>query len=543
MASSQPCVRGSHKFRKLWWKSRRSLNTCCSKKIVLLLAWTAFFTFSRCTMIKVIDDNMPSVFTMVSMLVSKLLAPLIGWLADVKLGRYETIKFASLFSFIANVLIFFAFINESEGAFKIIASIALAIASVCFTCVSVAMLPFLTDQLIGATSDELSAVVYWYFWSLEVGVCLSDTMFVFGYYPDNAVINNIYMVCIIAVPLALIIMSDCLCLKWIDRTHKVTNPIKLIIQVLNYTKKHRYPERRSAFTYIDEEQPSRIDFGKEKFGGPFTEEEVEDVKTVLRLLPLVACICLSGSGLSLTPIDLLPENSITNVWLTYGINTSWLFTIPFIPFYQFIIRPLIHNHKISMLKCIGICLFLRLLAELLMEAICIKSVFDWNDVQRYISCTRILNSTKIAGDNIALYWKIPPFILFEVGKTMTQLLLLEWIIAQSPDKMKGFVIGTKILISAFVPSALLSVIMNLTYTICYDMVTIVTLSVLFVIFLILSKRYTLRERNREINIQAIAEEHYERYMDQEDEYERVHGNDDYDSSSSDPDTPNSNDSD
>ena len=58
-----------------------------------------------------------------------------------------------------------------------------------------------------------------------------------------------------------------------------------------------------------------------------------------------------------------------------------------------------------------------------MEVICIKSVFDWNDVQRYISCTRILNSTKIAGDNIALYWKIPPFILFEVGKTMSQVLL------------------------------------------------------------------------------------------------------------------------
>ena len=229
---------------------------------------------------------------------------------------------------------------------------------------------------------------------------------------------------------------------------------------------------------------------------------------MLRLLPLVACISLCGNALSLAPLDLLPKNSITNFWLTYGINTSWLFTILFIPFYQFIIRPLIHSHKISMLKCIGIGLFLRLLAELLMEAICIKSVFDWNDVQRYISCTRTLNSTKIACDNIALYWKIPPFILFEVGKTMSQVLLLEWIIAQSPDKMKGFVIGTKILISAFVPSFFLSVIIHFTYTLCYDMLTIATLSVLFVIFLILSKRYTLRERNREINIQAIAEEHY-----------------------------------
>ena len=52
------------------------------------------------------------------------------------------------------------------------------------------------------------------------------------------------------------------------------------------------------------------------------------------------------------------------------------------------------------------------------------------------------------------------------------------------------------------------------------MKTITTLAVLFVVFLILSKWYTLHKRNREINIQAIVEEHYERNMDQEEEYER-----------------------
>ena len=63
--------------------------------------------------------------------------------------------------------------------------------------------------------------------------------------------------------------------------------IKLIYEVLNYAQKNKYPRLRSAFTYIDEEQPSRLDFGKHKFGGPFTEEEVEDVKTVFRLMPLL----------------------------------------------------------------------------------------------------------------------------------------------------------------------------------------------------------------------------------------------------------------
>ena len=77
-----------------------------------------------------------------------------------------------------------------------------------------------------------------------------------------------------------------------------------------------------------------------------------------------------------------------------------------------------------------------------------------------------------------------------------------------------------LLFMAFVPSFLLSVTTKLGLTLCYDVTMIVTLAVLFVVFLILSKRYTLRERNREINIQAIVEEHYERYMDQEEEYMR-----------------------
>ena len=45
-----------------------------------------------------------------------------------------------------------------------------------------------------------------------------------------------------------------------------------------------------------------MDYGKNKFGGPFTEEEVEDVKTVLRLIPLVICLIFSKTVLSNFPI-------------------------------------------------------------------------------------------------------------------------------------------------------------------------------------------------------------------------------------------------
>ena len=65
------------------------------------------------------------------------------------------------------------------------------------------------------------------------------------------------------------------------------NSLKIIFQVLKYSYHHKYPERRSAFTYWENDIPSRIDLGKEKYGGPFTYEQVEDVKTFFRLLLLI----------------------------------------------------------------------------------------------------------------------------------------------------------------------------------------------------------------------------------------------------------------
>ena len=85
--------------------------------------------------------------------------------------------------------------------------------------------------------------------------------------------------------------------------------------------------------------------------------------------------------------------------------------------------------------------------------------------------------------------------------------------------MKGFVFGITITTRGLVFFIFFKFIYNQP-TLCCLLFVSLALVVLFSVFLILSKRYTLRERNREINIQAIVEEHYERYMDQEEEYMR-----------------------
>ena len=56
------------------------------------------------------------------------------------------------------------------------------------------------------------------------------------------------------------------------------NPLRLVFNVLRYSRYHTCPENRSAFTYWEEDIPPRTDLVKYKYGGPFTTEEVEDTK-------------------------------------------------------------------------------------------------------------------------------------------------------------------------------------------------------------------------------------------------------------------------
>ena len=74
----------------------------------------------------------------------------------------------------------------------------------------------------------------------------------------------------------------------------IARTLRNVYSILSYARKNKYLQKRSALTYLDEEHPSRLHYGKDKFGGPFTEEEVEDIKTVLRILPLFVCMVPHG---------------------------------------------------------------------------------------------------------------------------------------------------------------------------------------------------------------------------------------------------------
>ena len=90
--------------------------------------------------------------------------------------------------------------------------------------------------------------------------------------------------------LSILLLISCWKRRWFHSEPGHHNPYKTVYDVIKFSKSHKHPLHRSAFTYCDNYIPSRLDFAKERFGGPFTTEQVEDVKTFLRILLVLLAV-------------------------------------------------------------------------------------------------------------------------------------------------------------------------------------------------------------------------------------------------------------
>ena len=84
--------------------------------------------------------------------------------------------------------------------------------------------------------------------------------------------------------MAALLLISCVKHKWFHIEPGYQNPHKIVHGILKFAKSHKHPLQRSAFTFSENYIPSRLDFAKDRFGGPFTTEQVENVKIFLRIL-------------------------------------------------------------------------------------------------------------------------------------------------------------------------------------------------------------------------------------------------------------------
>jgi len=289
---------------------------------------------------------------------------LAGWLADVYFGRYKVMYVCIWLMWVSSVVRVVALIVQSVYPNPVLDYIVL-LPSLFITVGTAAyvsnVLPFGTDQILDGSSDKVRSFVVWYVWTYFAGIWIANLLLA----SISSCLNlGTPTTALFAVALlSLVLCLDFCCQKWFVIEPESRNALKTVLSVLKYAAAHKHPVQRSAFTYCERDIPTRLDLGKSKYGGPFTTEQVEDVKTFLRILLVAACAVTNETCLLLvsrillslrqhfyTP-DYLSECSQVVTAAVY----SWAAVASLcIPTYEFLIYPLTRKWMPSMLKRIGI---------------------------------------------------------------------------------------------------------------------------------------------------------------------------------------------
>ncbi len=235
--------------------------------------------------------------------------PLAGYLADVRYGRYKVVRcglltmWLALFTFIVVGLALFAVcsiplhfvasvpwpplgngilvvLGVSCGLLVLFIYIAL---SVGFAAFSANVIQFGIDQLRDSPTRDSFLFIHWFVLTMYIGVSVGKLMWV--------VLSNILSIIsfgvvgiafffLIAVPVSLCFAKQSL---FIHDTG-LGNPYKEVARIVGFARKHSIPIQRSAFTFWEDDIPTGLNLGKNKYGGLFTTEQVENVKVFFGIL-------------------------------------------------------------------------------------------------------------------------------------------------------------------------------------------------------------------------------------------------------------------
>ena len=286
----------------------------------------------------------------------------------------------------------------------------------------------------------------------------------------------------------------------------------------------------------------------DKYGGPFTYEQVEDVKTFFRLLLLIFSLFgfhLLGDGQSFSHYVLntfgCPSTLPSLLLILNPQHIQFLVVLVGVPLFQCLRRYFIVRFS-SMLTRLGIGLFASLLTQVVLvwygflislhktdfqcpqtfslyhpDASVFQKCFLSNvHVINNGTCNHFCSDPPISNNIWVIYLSIAYLVLYGISYLLIFMTILEFICAQSPNALKGLLIGIwysttslKYIINTLDVYPPLQHDRNWNY---YNGVKGVLIVISICLFSRVCKNYRYRERNEIVNEQTIIEEQYEREL-------------------------------
>ena len=447
--SGKHCCKPAYRVR--WLKNRGAILII----IWNLLVWSVFHLFSEGHWLK------PSFnVNLVGLLMwcMALLFPIGGWLADTRVGRYKVIHYSMWIMWtgmILATLVELLLTSVGNNSPKYI-KVGIYIGLCCFTGVGLGgflsnIIHLGVDQLTDASASEITSFISWYTLTLYasgtilhfITDCIADT--------GTFYIKTFFVAMCLTVAL---------CLDYLFHHILVKEPavhgksLRVILGVIRYTIKHRHL-RYSLSATSNNTIPSRFEVAKHIHGGPFTAQQVDNVRKFLWILIIIATyILVLGSFETLQYV----RDKIEHRW-TYGLNVADMrlcykkltlryndhfIVLAIVILYEFAIHPLFYR-CLPRVRITTRCLLamvtylLWILSLLVLDVAIYHQHTSNNDTLKSLHKNCIL----LDNHNITISYKLLliPSFLDALSHFLLVSSTLEYIWAQTPSTMKGLMVG------------------------------------------------------------------------------------------------------
>ena len=486
------------------------------------------------------NENVVFTVQLVVQFVSHLFIPLAGWLSDVKIGRRTAIMISLWTGWTGTLLQTLSECFQSHSCSTIeligkygLSSLALVFLIPSFTIYYATALAYGMDLLINCSTAKHRSFIYWYAWMFFLsGNSFSITDFLSELEYSNSRLSISFLACVFFT----FSLSFNFLITFEQNT--VSNPYTKMYDILKSVlckNKQSAGGYQSALTYWEDSRPSKLDLTKTKYGGLYSHEDVENVKTFFRILLIL--LVLLPFWISLDPVT----NRITSLVPQFGKGSSdidglapfiiffvgdsiILLAIPLLEFFIIPIFPKAEYFLMSSLKGLG-------LSQLLLNvAIVLTFVIDITGhliTAEHVNCFAVW----VPGDinfNLSYWILLIPSVVGGIADNIAFVCVFEFICSQSPHEMNGMLIGVFWVIRSFsisINSTLSFTLKNwnpiaidaglfsctLWFLIILEVVSLVGLT----LYIPVACWYTKRVRTDELTLRTAVEDHFEQQLSRE----------------------------